>query len=49
MRIPPNKYEFTTGLLTYNDNIYYINNKLIINDYENIETFYSCNYYINLF
>ena len=47
MRIPPNKYEFTTDLLAYNDNIYY--NKLIINDYENIETFYSCNYYINLF
>ena len=29
MRIPTNKYEFTTDLLAYNDNIYYINNKLI--------------------
>ena len=29
MRIPPNKYEFTTGLLAYTGNIYYINNKLI--------------------
>ena len=29
MRIHPNKYEFTTGLLAYTGNIYYINNKLI--------------------